>query len=100
MRFPPRRCELPTQAVIQGQVRTVAPTVLSVHSEIAPARVHGDLASLLVASRSPNEEVGEVDSRLRAIKSESTVPGSELIIRDLVVMEIEAELDRMRSNHF
>src|SRR5439155_21378986 len=57
------------------------------------------LGSLLVVGRSPNEEVGEVDSRLGAIESEGPVPRPELVVRDLFIMVIGDELQSMRPDH-
>src|SRR5215469_5129673 len=99
MRFPPRRSELPAQTVIEGQVRPIAPTVLAVNAEISPARVHGYLGPLRVIGGSPYKEVGEIDPCFGAIETKGPNPRSELIIRDLIVMEIDAELYSMSSNH-
>src|SRR5881396_1386293 len=100
MSFPPRSGKLPAQTKSKGQVRPVAPTVLAVHTEIAPARVHGDLGPLRVVARSPDEEVGEVVPRFRTRKTEGPVLGAKLKVRDLVIFVIGAELQGMRSNHF
>src|SRR5580698_2486731 len=97
--FPPRRAYVPAHAVVQRQRWPYTPAILRIQPEIAAAGVERRLLSLLVVHRRADEKVGEVESGFRSIECEAAIVGAIGDLRDLVKMNVSAELDGMRAHH-
>ena len=99
--FVPRSGEFPAQSVVQGQVGSGPPAVLSVETHVPVAAVGCGGLSLVVAGRRPQQKIRYVDPRFAAgIKQVIAVFNVEERFLKLSVMIAAPERQRMLAHHF
>ena len=94
-----RHLHVPARAVVEGKIRAHSPTVLHEQRAIVVAHVERLRVSLLVAAGRTDEEVGEVQPRLRAEEGKQSVRLHIGRRVHLVVQQLPAQLDGMRADH-
>ena len=96
--FIPGLDAVPAQAVVQRQILLHAPAILRVQAGILVAAVERLKLALVVLARNAQQEVREVDAGLAAEEDEIAVQLGDRIGIDLIVVELAAHFDRVRSH--
>ena len=89
----PRRQHIPAQSVVEYQVRTNLPAVLTECADIFVAQIKRAGVTLLVRRGDTQQVVGEIRTRLGPLKNERTVVDGIGVDVDLIEMKAAANLE-------
>src|SRR5580765_886049 len=96
--FRPGAAHIPTQTVVEGNVRLDAPAVLGKKAKVARTSIGGEALALRIAGGGADQEISKIAPRFGAVEGEVTIR-SAVVLRQLVVAELPSERQRVRADH-